>query len=65
MTYGQWNSMMSARVAADSVRRRYNEEIKQIELENEKLKLEIELENEKLKLEIDKLKKQINPNESN
>jgi hypothetical protein len=57
--------MMSARVAADSVRRRYNEEIKQIELENEKLKLEIELENEKLKLEIDKLKKQINPNESN
>jgi hypothetical protein len=54
MTYGQWNSMMSARVAADSVRRRYNEETRQIELENEKLKLEI-----------DKLKKQINSNESN
>jgi hypothetical protein len=48
MTYGQWNSMMSARVAADSFRRRINEETKQIELENEKLKLEIE----KLKKEI-------------
>ena len=52
MTYGQWNSMMSARVA-ELRRRRRNEETRQIELENEKLKLEIE-----------KLKKQINPNET-